>query len=54
MNEKEERMRFSFFFSNKSLTLLPVLASMPKLALEMCAGGGDINFDSEPNGAILS
>jgi hypothetical protein len=36
------------------LTRLPVLGSMPKLALDIWAGGGDMNFDKEPNGAILS
>jgi hypothetical protein len=41
-------------FSNKRLTRLPVLGSMPKLALDIWAGGGDMNFDKEPNGAILS
>jgi hypothetical protein len=40
--------------SNKRLTRLPVLGSMPKLALDIWAGGGDMNFDKEPNGAILS
>ncbi len=41
-------------FSNKRLTCLPVLGSMLKLALDIWAGGGDMNFDKEPNGAILS
>ncbi len=36
------------------MTCLPVLGSMPKLALDIWAGGGDMNFDKEPNGAILS
>ncbi len=36
------------------MTRLPVLGSMPKLALDIWAGGGDMNFDKEPNGAILS
>ncbi len=41
-------------FLNKRLIRLPVLGSMPKLALDIWAGGGDMNFDKEPNGAILS
>lgn len=41
-------------FLNKRLTLLPVFEAMPKLALDIWAGGGDMNFDKEPNGAILS
>jgi len=36
------------------LPCLPVLGSMLKLALDIWAGGGDMNFDKEPNGAILS
>jgi hypothetical protein len=52
MNEKKkEKMRT---FPNKRSTCLPVLGSMPKLALDIWAGGGDMNFDKEPNGAILS
>ncbi len=48
---KKEKMRT---LPNKRVTRLPVLGSMPKLALDIWAGGGDMNFDKEPNGAILS
>jgi hypothetical protein len=41
-------------FSNKRKARLPVLGSMLKLALDRWAGGGDMNFDKELKGAILS
>ena len=38
-----------------STSRLPVFGSMLKLVLDMWAGGGgDMNFDSEPSGPILS